>query len=1031
MVIKMGKILVIACLLIPIILILGNAFISLDPGSAEADDNTQPVTKAGDGNGLSDGIGAHHLTKFSTGSTKVTVFGNPAESNVYIPLPPDAIVNNASMVVQGTTPETMNKFNLTGRLSSIRGADFNNDDNLDLLITNMDTHSAIVLLNDGTKHFHRKDDLPTGDLPLKTTAHDFNNDDYVDIAIVNEGADSFTVYQNSGTGDGSFKNRKDYKIGSWPRDITAGNFNGDAWADIIAVTSNDDKFWVMLNQKNNSIKFSNIRNYSTDESPVGLASGDLNNDGLDDLVVINVGANLMIDNLRYYYSVSVYINKGNAEFGLRDDYPVGKSPSGVVINDFNNDGWQDIATSNHAGYNVSVLLNKGQGKFSNSINYSLVPAVLSGENLDSGDIDGDGDQDIISFCSKYNSIGVLKNHGDGTFEDYVDYPISLRPNDIFLGDFDNDGDLDISSCSKKNGNVGIVSNNGNGMFSTFRFFLIGTYPRGITSGDINADGYPDLISANYLGGSLTICYNDGHGNFDEKYNKQIAVEPFAVLVGDFNNDGHLDLASADEALYKIVLAINDGDGKFTKERIEYDIGGYPYSIIYHDLNGDGKNELITGNNAQLSISILYNLGNGTFSPSVDYPFIYHHPFGLAAGDMDNDGDEDIVCTNYGLGTKIVGSNVTIIWNDGNGTFTSHQDYEVGLNPISVRTADLDQDSDLDLVVSNMGSNSTTVLLNHGNRSFGSRQDYSVGDGPMCVEVADLDDDGYPDIVTSNQNNDSISLLYNNGDGSFEANKEYLMGAQPVFITIADLNNDEILDIATVNLLSNTISVRMDLYYPGDITLFLGDSSTPYFTAAGKFSKAATLDDFSEVLNSYLTNHKSEIVTTPTGDAIMVPIRISAEIRGVLELSGLDVEFTFSGDYDGDKLPDEWEEMYEFDVQDPTDAGNDSDKDGLTNLEEYLNDTIPTNVDTDGDGLNDGEEVITYSTDPLEKDTDGDGYNDFREIDEDTDPLDKDDHPDKDSEGVCFTPGFDIELILIAILLVVVILMFTGRRKLIL
>jgi hypothetical protein len=148
------------------------------------------------------------------------------------------------------------------------------------------------------------------------------------------------------------------------------------------------------------------------------------------------------------------------------------------------------------------------------------------------------------------------------------------------------------------------------------------------------------------------------------------------------------------------------------------------------------------------------------------------------------------------------------------------------------------------------------------------------------------------------------------------------------------------------------------------------------------------------------------------------------------------------DQDDDDIPDFWEELYDLDPQDPSDAGLDNDEDGLTNLQEYQYNTNPLIQDSDGDGIDDGEEVESYSTnpsnpdtdndkmpdgyeidnnlnpivadggldddyddldnyeefllgtDPWKKDTDGDGYNDGFEIDKGTNPLDSSDHPTK-------------------------------------
>ncbi|WP_455392301.1 lectin like domain-containing protein [[Eubacterium] cellulosolvens] len=75
------------------------------------------------------------------------------------------------------------------------------------------------------------------------------------------------------------------------------------------------------------------------------------------------------------------------------------------------------------------------------------------------------------------------------------------------------------------------------------------------------------------------------------------------------------------------------------------------------------------------------------------------------------------------------------------------------------------------------------------------------------------------------------------------------------------------------------------------------------------------------------------------------------------------------DDDNDGMPDAWEEGYGFNPTSPWDALLDIDHDALTNLQEYMNGTNPTNPDTDNDGLSDGDEIIKYKLDPTKPDTD--------------------------------------------------------------
>ncbi|AZT84105.1 hypothetical protein EHN06_11465 [Marinobacter sp. NP-4(2019)] len=102
------------------------------------------------------------------------------------------------------------------------------------------------------------------------------------------------------------------------------------------------------------------------------------------------------------------------------------------------------------------------------------------------------------------------------------------------------------------------------------------------------------------------------------------------------------------------------------------------------------------------------------------------------------------------------------------------------------------------------------------------------------------------------------------------------------------------------------------------------------------------------------------------------------------------EPTTTDDTDGDGIPDEWEIQYGLDPNDPSDAELDADGDGLSNKDEYLLLTDPTNPDTDGDYIPDGFEVA-YGLDPTlddgASDSDGDGLTNYQEYLADTDPND--------------------------------------------
>jgi len=104
------------------------------------------------------------------------------------------------------------------------------------------------------------------------------------------------------------------------------------------------------------------------------------------------------------------------------------------------------------------------------------------------------------------------------------------------------------------------------------------------------------------------------------------------------------------------------------------------------------------------------------------------------------------------------------------------------------------------------------------------------------------------------------------------------------------------------------------------------------------------------------------------------------------------------DEDEDLMSDFWETKYGLDPTDASDAALDLDGDGLTNLEEYQRNTLPNNVDSDGDSLSDYDEIHTHNSSPTNSDTDGDGLNDGDEIVAGTGILDSDTDDDGMPDG---------------------------------
>lgn len=143
---------------------------------------------------------------------------------------------------------------------------------------------------------------------------------------------------------------------------------------------------------------------------------------------------------------------------------------------------------------------------------------------------------------------------------------------------------------------------------------------------------------------------------------------------------------------------------------------------------------------------------------------------------------------------------------------STQGYSVGAGANQVIVADFNGDHIPDIATVNNSSNTVSILINNGDGTFRAHTEFATGAGPTGLAAVDLNKDGKMDLVTSNSTADaahSVSILLGNGDGTFQPHRDIDGGAIPNSITVGDFNHDGNPDIATSNFSSvNEIVVNL-------------------------------------------------------------------------------------------------------------------------------------------------------------------------------------------------------------------------------
>jgi hypothetical protein len=347
-------------------------------------------------------------------------------------------------------------------------------------------------------------------------------------------------------------------------------------------------------------------------------------------------------------------------------------------------------------------------------------------------------------------------------------------------------------------------------FTTQQYPLLGNTH---IAADLNGDGKPDLAGAG--ANAVSVMLGNGDGTFRAKTDFPIGVQAQAVAAGDFNSDGRVDLVvTLNSPQVSLALLTGTGTGTFNAPTFFSNTSGFDSpAIVATDLNGDGRLDLVVMHNiacftapcrAARSITVLLGNGNGTFQTPSEID-VGTGPMAMAVVDLNRDGIKDVA---------IGGGNteLSILLGVGNGTFVRQPvvtlvpggDLFSACNDIG--PGDLNRDGIQDLIVPLGNGEGNAVLIGNGNGTFQVRSRIQIDEtsAPLHVAVADYNEDGLLDIARTmgDGTNGLMQILRGNGDGTFQAPVRYLVpppgsSVGGIVIVAGDWNADAKPDLAFV------------------------------------------------------------------------------------------------------------------------------------------------------------------------------------------------------------------------------------------
>lgn len=514
--------------------------------------------------------------------------------------------------------------------------DINNDGYQDVLSYSFNDSTLIWFENsDGLGNFDNSHLVFENNVPIKRVfPKDIDGDSDIDLFIV---LDNTIKWLENMDGLGDFSEEhliytSEYSLS----DLLSFDIDNDSDFDLVYISHNG----VMISWFENTDGLGNFQNsqaidadyqdYSSSFS--GLSSGDIDNDGYQDLISLS-SSHDKVSWYKYSEDENTYENRGNITawvYNLRDLYYC----------DIDGDNDIDVLSNSYYDHDVNWYRNMDhKGNFGSQLTVSS--ESNNGDKVIACDLDSDGDNDVIStsalehYIAWYENLDGLGNFGPQHIIDSSGYTENVFSCDI---DSDNDNDIIVNYGHR----IKIFENiNENDAFIIHQTIELDDWSsNALYCSDIDTDGDLDIIST-FSDNDIAWYENlDGLGNFGEHITiSEFVLNLKTVISSDLDGDGDMDVVSFSYDDEKIAWYKNlDGLGNFGEQIILASESGNPEYLNTADFDDDGDLDIIYsgyyGNTTWLE-----NIdGQGSFQQNSVFPIIQCSYL----CDMDNDGDLDLL-----------------------------------------------------------------------------------------------------------------------------------------------------------------------------------------------------------------------------------------------------------------------------------------------------------------------------------------------------------------------------------------------------
>ena len=592
-------------------------------------------------------------------------------------------------------------------------------------------------------------------------------------------------------------------------DVIAAEYSNDYYGNISLV--------IAINGKTGVYEWT----YQIDDGIRSMVIGDLNNDGIPDIIA---GASYNSGNTPDGRVHAIDGSDGSQLW----TFDIGSTINAVTIGDFNGDEYLDVAAGCFDDYIYGIDGQTGTQLWSRNIGSLWINA------LDAADINGDGIDDV-AYAHEYlagydNFLGVLDgNNGIQIWEQTVPYILL----DVMFEDIDNDAQLELvvaTVYSDDHGEIQVLTAADGGLEWDFDLGTLNHSNGDISlfAHDIDEDGDLDLVLCTYIGTRQIFAFNGdaaatmwvsdaldnsstdlafadvtGDKNLNivaasgdrfvvldaadgsEEYYYSVAGNIKSVSCADFNEDEIIDIAAGGGADFvgfppdpgKTVWAIKTIQSPLLWE---FQFGEYGNGLALGDFNGDNCDDALAVNSIPDNATAIDGLLGELLWQWVGTDNLY----AATAGDFDNDGyDDGAVAGADDMITALSGSDGGIMWQ-----FTTPTDQ---IYRSCLKSADLNDDINIDVIAGTDDNNVYAIDGKNGVQLWAT----NVGGEVSQIQLAQMDGIGPVDIIAAvggGPSGEKVAVL-SGSDGSLLW--EYQAGEAVAFVEVLDANEDGAPDVA--------------------------------------------------------------------------------------------------------------------------------------------------------------------------------------------------------------------------------------------